>query len=199
MPHWQAADGLQCPRQDDVRIHPCAPEGPLRGHQLAAAYQEQLNAVIQLNGDLLQEVTAAAEQIADCLWPSCIAHEFVDEVRDAGLNQHFLMGEDRSLKAVLKQALHLEAAKAAARFQFKKSITVQVGIQPPIFNSCRERRPVFWQCGEAVHLMETVSGHLAMRYRQSRLEKALCNRRSDQCEERCPRHLPCLIIYNSTW
>jgi hypothetical protein len=130
-------------------------------HQLAAAYRSQLKARVQLNGETLQKVAAAVEQLAHRALVGLpvgfiqteAANAFIDGVRDREVKQHLLMGGDRTLNEALNQALKLEAAKAAAAPPARlREVTRTPTTTQTTVERRRSGRPVCWQCGNAGHL-----------------------------------------------
>lgn len=87
------------------------------------AYQSLFKARTQLNGKSLQELAAAVKQLTH--WAPAELYEnfsqreapyvFADNVKDSEVQQHFLMGSERSLNEALTQVLMVEAVKVAAR------------------------------------------------------------------------------------
>jgi hypothetical protein len=68
--------------------------------------------------------------------------------------QYILMGGNRSLKEVLKEALKLEAAKEVdgPPPRLREVMRDPTGTQPPPTERRRNGRPVCWQYGNAGHL-----------------------------------------------
>ena len=104
---------------------------------------------------------AAVEQLANralvgvpaAFFQTGAAHAFMDGIRDRELKHHLLKGGGRTLNEALKQAMKMEASKAApeppARLQ---KLTGELVMTSQRSDHRWEGRPVCWQRGSAGHL-----------------------------------------------
>ena len=104
---------------------------------------------------------AAVEQLANralvgvpaAFFQTGAAHAFLDGIRDRELKHHLLKGGGRTLNEALKQAMKMEASKAApeppARLQ---KLTGELVMTSQRSDHRWEGRPVCWQSGSAGHL-----------------------------------------------
>jgi hypothetical protein len=152
----QAADILQRVLVGATHEYIVALKGHYGDHQLAAAYRVQLKATMQLNGNSLQELAAAVEQLAHWALEALpvdfiqreVAHAFIDGLRDRELKYHLLISGDTSLNEALNETRKLEAAMAAAGppARMRKVTRASVGTRLPPSERRGDVRPVCWQC-----------------------------------------------------